>query len=115
MQPLDQGILYCTKQAYPSHITCFLPLEIDRNVSAEDVRKWNILDAIQDISKVWNSVMPAIVQNYCVQCCFGTAMSVITNDENCEWVKATLFVRVLLMSFLMSTNLSYYWSSADKF
>lgn len=92
----------------------FLPLEIDRNVSVADI-KWNILDAIQDISKVWNSFMPTVNQNYCVQCCFGTAISVITSDENYEWDKATLFVPVLLMSFLMSTNLSYYWSSADKF
>jgi len=106
------------KQTYPKHRTFFLfflPLEIDRNVSAEDIRKWNILDTIQDISKVWNSFMPAVVWNYCVQCCFGTAISVITNYENYEWVKATLFVPVLLMSFSMSTNLSYYWSSADKF
>jgi hypothetical protein len=92
-----------------------LPLEIDSNVSAEDIRKWNILDAIQVISKVWNSFMLTVIQNYCVQCCFGTAVSVITNDENYEWAKVTLFVPVLLMSFLMSTNLSYYWSSADKF
>jgi len=92
-----------------------LPLEVDRNVSAEDIRKWNILDAIQDISKVWNSFMPTVIQKYCVKCCFGAAISVITIDENYEWVKATLFVPVLLMSFLMSKTLSYYWSSADKF
>jgi hypothetical protein len=92
-----------------------LPLEIDRTVSAEDIRKWNILDAIQDISKVWNSFMHTVIQNYFVQYCFGTAISVITNHENYEWVKATLFVPVLLMSFFMSTNLFYYWSSADKF
>jgi hypothetical protein len=91
-----------------------LPLEIDRNVSAEDIGKWNFLDVIQDISKVWNSFVPTVVQNYCVQCCLGTEVSVITSDENYEWVKATLFVPVLLMSFLMSANLSNYWSSADK-
>jgi hypothetical protein len=60
-------------------------------------------------------LIPTVIQNYCVQCCFATAISVITSDENSERVKATLFVPVLLMSFLISTNLSYYWSSADKF
>jgi len=59
--------------------------------------------------------MPTVIQNYCVQSCFGTAISVITNDENYEWVKATLFVPVLLMSFLIATNLFYYWSPADRF
>jgi hypothetical protein len=56
-----------------AYVMFFLPLEIDRNVAAEDVRKWNILGAIQGSSMVWKSIMLTVIQNYYVQCCFGTA------------------------------------------
>jgi hypothetical protein len=46
MQPLDQGVIYCLKQAYQKRLVCFLLREIERNVPATDIRKWNVMDSM---------------------------------------------------------------------
>jgi hypothetical protein len=67
----------------------FLLREIDRDVPAEGVRKWNILDAMQGVSMAWESIVPAVIQNCFAKCGFSTANSDNTDsdEENCKWVE----------------------------
>jgi hypothetical protein len=51
--------------------------EIDKDVDIEDIRKWNIMDAM-----AWKSIMPAIIQNCFVKWGFGTADSFIVNSHD---------------------------------
>jgi len=42
MQPLEQGIIYCMKQAQWWHIVHFLLEETERDAPTEEVRNWNM-------------------------------------------------------------------------
>jgi hypothetical protein len=56
------------------------------------------------VSVVWESIVPAVIQNCFANCGFSTASSVNADDDE-ENYKATLVVPVRSTSFLMSTNL----------
>jgi hypothetical protein len=55
VQPLDQGITYCLKRSYRKGLVRFLLREIEINVSATDIRKWNVMDAMRGIAVAWES------------------------------------------------------------
>jgi hypothetical protein len=56
MQPLDQGIIYCLKCAYQKSLVRFLLREMERNVPATDIRKWNVMDTMRGVTVVWESI-----------------------------------------------------------
>jgi hypothetical protein len=74
MQPLDhdQGITYCMKRAYQKHLVCFFLQEIDRNIPAADITKWNILAAMHSVAMSWASNVHVVIQNCFAKCWFGT-------------------------------------------
>jgi hypothetical protein len=63
MQPLDQGIIYTLKRAYWKCLVCFLLREIERNVPATGMRKWNVMDAMRGIAVAWESITSTVIQN----------------------------------------------------
>jgi hypothetical protein len=52
MQPLDQGTIYCLKRTLQKCLQHFLLQDIERNISATDIKKWNVMDAMQGIAVV---------------------------------------------------------------
>jgi hypothetical protein len=90
MQPLDQGIIYCLERAYWKRLVSFLLQEIERKVPTTDIRKWNVMDAMQGIAVAWESVTSTVIQNYFSKCGFGIEDAVVTQEDdqdNSNWVK----------------------------
>jgi hypothetical protein len=51
------------------------------DVPAEEVKKLNILNALQGICMTWESIMVAVIQNCFAKCGFGTTSSVNTDSD----------------------------------
>jgi hypothetical protein len=82
MQPLYQGIIYCLKHAYWKRLVCFLLREIERNVPATDIRKWNVMDAMRGIAVAWESVTSTVIQKCFSKCGFGIEDAVVTEEDD---------------------------------
>jgi hypothetical protein len=54
----------------------------DKNAPPGDIRKWNILDAMESVAMEWKYIMPAVIQNCFAKSGFSTASSVNTNNDN---------------------------------
>jgi len=55
------------------HLVHFLLEETERDAPTEEVRKWNILDAVQGVLMAWESIMSAVTKNCFVKCSFSNA------------------------------------------
>jgi hypothetical protein len=90
MQTFDQGIIYCLKCTYRKRLVRFLLREIERNVPATDIRKWNVMDAMRGIAVAWESITTTVVQNCFSKCGFGIKDAVVTEEDdhdNSDWVE----------------------------
>jgi hypothetical protein len=67
----------------------FLLWEIDRNVPAAYIRKWNIWDVISGVAMSWESTVLIVIWNCFAKCGFGTLSEVRAeqDEEYSQWVE----------------------------
>lgn len=63
LQPLDQGIIADVKKRYRTRLVRYLIREISRNVPMNDVKQWNVLDAMRQAVAAWNEVPATTIRN----------------------------------------------------
>lgn len=88
MQPLDQGIIYCLKRAYRKRLVRYYLREMERNVPVNDLRKWNVLEAMRGVSVAWESISDSVIKNCFAKAGFGIVSDVCEEtavDNDVEW------------------------------
>ncbi|XP_067124140.1 tigger transposable element-derived protein 6-like [Centruroides vittatus] len=63
IQPFDQGIISQLKAGYRKHLVRYMLGEISRGVPAEEIRKWNILDALRNVVASWQEIPAKSIRN----------------------------------------------------
>jgi hypothetical protein len=43
--------------------------DIDTNLLAIDIRKWNVMDAMWGVAEAWESITSSVIQNCFAKCC----------------------------------------------
>lgn len=67
----------------------FVLREIERNIPATNIRKWNVMDSMRGIAVMWESIKSTAIQNYIFKCGFGIKDSVVSEGDDLDksgWV-----------------------------
>lgn len=91
LQPLDQGIIYCLKGGYRKKLVRYFIRETARNVRVQEIRKWNVLDAMRNVCVSWEEISSSVIANCFRKAGFGEAMASDEGDaeEDFDWPELT--------------------------